>query len=154
MHWQTIERQFLKPLRSEGLFVTIFGLNSPNSYVVDCTLYFTDTAEDGGPANPFSYDIKQPLRTKPDNACICCEQVATEERKTLINNSIPCPVCFSSVEPNKFKRRTFRGVFHATKGQIATFTGPVNGLPDIKPLTNETQIESILGAFTRVMNSS
>ena len=149
MHWQTIERHFLKPLRSEGLFVTIFGLNSPNTYVVDCTLYFTDTAEDGGPANPFSYDIKQALCTKPGNPCICCEQVPTTERKTLTYNSIPCPLCFSSVESSKLKRRNFRGLFHATKGQVATFTGPVNGLPDIRPLTNETQIELILTAFTR-----
>ena len=154
MHWQTIERQFLKPLRSEGLFVTIFGLNSPNSYVVDCTLYFTDTAEDGGPANPFSYDIKQPLRTTPHGACICCEQVPTTETVSRIYNYVPCPVCFSSVEASKLKRRTFRGVFHAMKGQVATFTGPVNGLPDIKPLTNETQIELILGAFRRATNAS
>ena len=159
MYWQTIERNFLKPLRSEGLFVSIYSLNSPTTYVVDCTLYFTDTGEDGEPASPFSYDIQQALRSKPDNACICCEKlpIPLDEMpvyRKLNCNYIPCPLCSYPVESTKLKRRNFRGIFHATKGQLAIFVGPINNLPEIRPLTNETQIESILGAFTRAMNLS
>ena len=148
--WQEIE-QFLLPLCAQGLFVSIFGWNDPQTLIIDCALYFTDTDEQGNPASLFSVDSVDKMRNGRDaqNHCICCEQLP-QSTVAYKHGSISCPICSAWTKPGTLRQRHFRGLFHFAVGEPPSFVGPAGGnkgLPD--KMTNEEQIEAITQALSK-----
>jgi hypothetical protein len=152
-HWEHIE-QFLHPLCTQGLFVSIFGWNDMKTLIVDCELYFTDTDENGNPARLFCVDSVEKLRFARDaqNRCICCEQNTLESGPTRYQRgSIMCPICSAWTKPGTLRQRSFRGLFHFAAGEVPFFVGPGGGdkcLP--AQMTNAEQIEAITAALLSV----
>lgn len=147
--WQEIEQSLL-PLCTQGLFVSIFGWNDPQTLIIDCALYFTDTDEQGNPASLFSVDSVDKLRNARDaqNHCICCDQLP-QSTLAYKHSSISCPICSAWTKPGTLRKRTFRGLFHFAVGDPPSFVGPAGGqkyLPD--KMTNEEQIEAITEALS------
>lgn len=151
-HWEHIE-QFLRPLCTQGLFVSIFGWNDTKTLIIDCELYFTDTDENGDPAGLFCVDPVEKLRFARDaqNRCICCEQNTLESGPIRYQRgSIMCPICSAWTKPGTLRERHFRGLFRYVVGEVPFFVGVGSGekcLPD--QMTNKEQIEAITGALIK-----
>jgi hypothetical protein len=149
--WQEIE-QFLQPLSAQGLFVSIFGWNDPTTLIIDCTLYFTDTDEQGNPASLFTVDSVDKMRhpRDADNRCICCEQLP---QNTVVykHGSITCPVCSAWTKPGTLRQRHFRGLFHFVVGDPPFFLSPGGGEKCLSDqMTNPEQIDAITAALSSV----
>ena len=146
-----IEQTYLAPLKEQGYFITVFGEGSQeNSLIVDCSMYFTDTDEDGGPAKPFCYEKGDPLRNEM-NQCVACDQVQEEYKQThWRNGSVMCPMCAAWTTPWTFRQRSFRAVFKLLPGAKAIIQEKPPGYKDewsSKWMTNTEMIEVIAEAL-------
>lgn len=117
MNTMTFENTRLRPLESEGYFVSIFGTGTePGSLIIDCNIYLMDTAEDGSPTKPFCFDrLTQPVRDY-EGACICCEESGGRQ---WTNGSVACPLCHTWTKPWSIVQRSFRGIFKVVLGEPA-----------------------------------
>ena len=135
-------------LRSHGLFVTVFSQGgSTDTYIVDCTVYLTDTNEDGSPALPFCISPSDSLRDD-EGDCVCCKANPKDvKERVLKRGSILCPLCNSPTAPWSLISRHFRGIFKVIPGKPAEIQ-PNGIVPDgYKPMTDLQQIQLISEAL-------
>ena len=152
--WRKIEQSLL-PLRTQGLFVDIFGWNDRTTLIIDCSLYSTDTDEQGNPASLFAVDSVDKMHNArhTNNRCICCDQLPQHtvgsDPMPYRHGSITCPICSAWTKPGTLRQRSFRGLFHFAVGEPPSFVGSAGGekgLPD--KMTNSEQIEAITEALS------
>ena len=151
MDTMAIEQTYLAPLREQGYFVTIFGEGSEeNSLIIDCSMYFTDTDEGGGPAKPFCYTAGDPCRNEM-NQCVACDQVHEEYKQThWRNGSVMCPMCAAWTIPWSLRQRSFRAVFKLVPGGSVEIQEKPPSYKDewtSKWMTNPEMIEVIATAL-------
>jgi hypothetical protein len=151
MDIHAIEQTYLAPLKEQGYFVTIFGEGSEeNTLIIDCSMYFTDTDEGGGPAKPFCYEKGGPCRNEM-NQCVACEQVQEEYTQThWRNGSVMCPMCAAWTVPWSLRQRSFRAVFKLVPGGSAEIQEKPPSYKDewtSKWMTNAEMIEVITSAL-------
>jgi hypothetical protein len=104
--------QTLNTLQAKGYFVKFLEESFENRYIFECTMYFTDTAEDGTPTNPLCIDVS--TSTIYDGKCIACNASLMEggiPSRPKKRGSIECPLCLGWTEPWSISMRTYRGIF-------------------------------------------
>ena len=149
MDIQMIEQTYLAPLKEQGYFVTIFGEGSQhNSLIIDCSMYFTDTDEGGGPANPICHTAGDPCRDEGGH-CVACENLPQCIR-SWGNGSVMCPFCRGWTKPWTMQQRNFRAIFQLLPDGTAIIQERATGYKDTLPskwISNPEMIQVIADAL-------
>ena len=138
-----MDQSAVSALSSEGYFVNICSeVEEKNTLIVECSMFFTDTDENGDPARPFCIEKDEPRLTK-DNRCVACDEIPCMYLSERITNSVICPICSSHVKKGAFKTRRFRGIFRIVPNGPAQILPPLNKNSKIQWMTNNHMIEMI-----------
>ena len=103
----------LASLQSKGYFVQIIGPGpSEHTYLLECSMYFTDTTEDGTPTNPLCLGPKESILY--EGHCFACRSSLMESgvpTRPQKRGSIVCPLCNEWTAPWSIRMHTYRGMF-------------------------------------------
>jgi len=94
----------LKPLREEGLFVSI--MPKEDDLIVECRIYITDRDEETRTTTILEVHGDN-VRDDSDR-CIACKARLCQMRSPL-RGSISCPLCGSYTEPYSLVEKVYRG---------------------------------------------
>lgn len=123
MNNSVFERQHLESLRSEGYFVSIFGPGKiPDTLIMDCKIYLTDSDEHGGATRPLCVWPEEPIIW--EGKCTGCKASLLEDgvgSRPFKRGSVVCPLCNGWTEPWSIQVRHYRGVFKIIPGQPAEY---------------------------------
>lgn len=153
MNYAEIERLYLNPLQAHGYFVHIVGQGQqPNTLLLECTLYLTDTGEDGTPNNPLCIGPAESI--VHEGRCIACQASLMEAgvgSRQQQRGSIVCPLCSGWTLPWSIRTRKFQGEFQLIPEEnevdyiYPKGADPLNGTPRIR---SKEQIELICDALS------
>lgn len=153
MNYAEIERLYLNPLQAHGYFVHIVGQGQqPNTLLLECTLYLTDTGEDGTPNNPLCIGPAESI--VHEGRCIACQASLMEAgvgSRQQQRGSIVCPLCSGWTLPWSIRTRKFQGEFQLIPEEnevdyiYPKGADPLNGTPRIR---SKEQIELICNALS------
>ena len=153
MNYAEIERLYLNPLQAHGYFVHIVGQGQqPNTLLLECTLYLTDTGEDGTPTSPLCIDPTE--STIYEGRCIACQASLMEAgvgSRQQQRGSIACPLCSGWTLPWSIRTRKFQGEFQLIPEENCVDyiypkgADPLQGTPRIR---SKEQIELICHALS------
>ena len=153
MNYAEIERLYINPLQAHGYFVHIVGQGQqPNTLLLECTLYLTDTGEDGTPNNPLCIGPAESI--VHEGRCIACQASLMEAgvgSRQQQRGSIVCPLCSGWTLPWSIRTRKFQGEFQLIPEEnevdyiYPKGADPLNGTPRIR---SKEQIELICNALS------
>jgi hypothetical protein len=165
--WNKLKKAFAT-LSSEGMFVEPWGFmkgqEEHSDLMVDCTLYFRDTDDDGNPAGLYDCDANSETLRDENNQCLFCAATPLTPHNILsdMTNRFRCAIkSCGRWAPKSFKRKTYVGIFRIVEGGEAIFVGPScrgTKRPDgkydqwgdiLERMTNEEQIDSIKRVITK-----
>lgn len=95
----------LKPLRAEGLFVTV--MPKEDDLIIECRIYITDRDSDANTTNILILSPEGYLQDE-NQVCLACKTSPGEVR-TKVNGSISCPLsCGSYTRPYALIEKIYR----------------------------------------------
>jgi hypothetical protein len=168
--WDKVERA-LSTLSTEGMIASLeyFTYNKEREQklglygqevLIQCTLYFRDTDDEGNPAGLYYLDKQRERMRDLSGNCNFCGAHVDKPREELnlsplnpgrykTKNRFRCPIKFCGHwAPPSFKRKSYAGIFRIVNGGEAIFEGPANE-PQTECMTNEYQIEAIKRVITK-----
>jgi hypothetical protein len=142
----------LASLQSKGYFVQIIGPGpSEHTLLLECTMYFTDTTEDGTPTNPLCLGPKESILY--EGHCFACRASLMESgvpSRPQKRGSILCPLCNEWTAPWSIRMRKYQGVFRVfPEEKRVDYIFPQNAdspgtIPSIRSKDMIVQISNVL----------
>jgi len=172
--WDKVERA-LSTLSTEGMIASLeyftynkgreqklalYGGPEGREVLIQCTLYFRDTDDEGNPAGLYYLDKQREAMRDLSGNCNFCGAHVDKPREELelsplnpgrykTKNRFRCPIKFCGHwAPPSFKRKSYAGIFRIVNGGEAIFEGPTSD-EQTERMTNEEQIEAIKRVITK-----